>query len=77
MEPHHPHLTHDPEPACLPFSLENIDKVMIEMTGSPHLAGPKLNTSANPGWKEQMTSEHLEALSEIPAFHTSLAFINW
>jgi len=67
---------HDLLDYCLPFSLENLDKVMIEMTGSPHLAGPKLNTSANPGWKEQMTSEHLEALSEIPAFHTSLDFMN-
>ncbi len=60
---------------CLPFSAENLDKVFLDWFGTPHPVGPKVNTSNNPGWKQQMTSEHLEALSEIPAFHRSLDFM--
>lgn len=61
---------------CAPFSPSALDAVMQELTGSPHLPGPPLNASENPGWPQMLTEEQAGRLAELPEYRASLEWIN-
>jgi hypothetical protein len=61
---------------CAPFSGAALDAVMQELTGSPHLPGPPLNASENPGWQQMLTEEQEGRLAELPEYRASMEWIN-
>lgn len=61
---------------CELFSGATLDAVMQELTGSPHLLGPPLNASENPGWQQMLTEEQAGRLADLPEYQISMDWIN-
>ena len=58
------------------FSPQNLDRLLVSLTGTVHKPHSDRNASRNPGVAALFKPNHIHRLEALPAYHRSLSWIN-